>query len=154
MIADYMQIEKEIHQKRFRSEWEKLAANLIFTEGHVQAYLKQFLKEYDLTPQQFNILRILRGQMPIPISTQEIRNRMVDRMSDTSRLVERLYQKELVDRRECAADRRLVDVLITQKGLALLHLIDGRHDELMGIYHALSEQEARQLNELLDKLRG
>jgi DNA-binding MarR family transcriptional regulator len=112
------------------------------------------LDEYDLTPQQFNLLRILRGQYPKPASITLLKERMLDKMSDASRLVERLLAKGLVERKICPEDRRKVDVVITKKGLKLLEKIDKTDNEMDNYLKNLSEVEAKKLNELLDKLRG
>ncbi|MEO0897635.1 MAG: MarR family transcriptional regulator [Bacteroidota bacterium] len=115
---------------------------------------KDLFKPYGVTSQQFNVLRILRGSYPEPISTSDIRERMLDKMSDVSRIVDRLVKKNLVSRRTCKSDKRLVDVLITEKGLELLKDMD--NVQIMGdqAMSNLSTEEAETLNELLDKLRG
>jgi DNA-binding MarR family transcriptional regulator len=112
------------------------------------------LEEEDITPQQFNILRILRGSNPKPLSTLQIRERMLDKMSDTSRIVDRLIAKGLVRKNTCKADRRLVDVAITEKGLKMLERLDRKQDDMDGILSNLTEKEANQLSDLLDKIRG
>ncbi|MEH0154953.1 MarR family transcriptional regulator [Limibacter armeniacum] len=148
-----MEIAKEIKQKEFKDEWQKLSVNLTFTHGWAMGKLKDYFNQFDITLQQFNILRILKGQYPSPISTSIIRDRMIDKMSDTSRLVDRLSKKGLVERETCKTDRRLVDVIISQAGLDLLETVDKQYQALIGIYNNLSEEEAKQLNMLLDKLR-
>jgi DNA-binding MarR family transcriptional regulator len=107
----------------------------------------------DITPQQFNILRILRGSHPEPLSTLQIRERMLDKMSDTSRIVDRLIVKGLVKKGTCKEDRRLVDIIITDKGKKLLEKLDERQDEMDGIIGNLSKKEAAILSDLLDKIR-
>jgi DNA-binding MarR family transcriptional regulator len=148
-----MEIGSEIRQRKFRNEYHKATINLVFTANWLSERLKGFFEPYDLTPQQFNILRILRGS-GAPLSTLQIRERMVDRMSDTSRIVDRLLKKQLVEKKTSQADKRLVDVTISDKGLGLLTEIDGRQEALDGIIAVLSEEEAAALNKLLDKLRG
>jgi DNA-binding MarR family transcriptional regulator len=115
--------------------------------------IKEFLSEEDITHQQYNILRILRGSHPEPLSTLQIRERMLDRMSDTSRIVDRLVAKHLVKKTICPKDKRLVDVTITEKGQKLLKKLDGQKDYFVQIMGNLSEKESEQLNILLDKLR-
>ena len=90
-----MGIDKDIHQNKFRNERHKAMINLLFTYGWTIERLKQLVSEEGITHQQFNILRILRGNHPTPLSTLTIRERMIDKMSDTSRIVERLLKKEL-----------------------------------------------------------
>src|SRR6187399_562326 len=110
-----MSIDKEINQRRFLNEHQKSSINLIYTYNWVTERMKAIFDKYDITPQQFNILRILRGAGE-PLSTLQIRQRMLDRMSDTSRIVDRLVKKGLVKKSICKLDRRLVDVVITDKG--------------------------------------
>jgi DNA-binding MarR family transcriptional regulator len=149
-----MKLEDEIKQNSFRNEYHKLAVNLIFTHSWLMSKIYELLDEYDLTPQQFNLLRILRGQYPKPASITLLKERMLDKMSDASRLVERLLAKGLVERKICPEDRRKVDVVITKKGLKLLEKIDKTDNEMDNYLKNLSEVEAKKLNELLDKLRG
>jgi len=115
--------------------------------------MNKLFDEWDITAQQFNILRILRGAGQ-PLSTLQIRQRMLDRMSDTSRIVDRLVKKGLVKKSTCKLDRRLVDVIITDKGKKLLEKIDQYSDQMDAIMKNLTEQEAQTLNELLDKIRN
>ena len=147
-----MGIEKDISQSKFRSEYQKATINLIYTFNWMNERIKIMLDKYDITPQQFNILRILRGNDK-PLSTLQIRERMLDKMSDTSRIVDRLILKGLVKKVICKTDRRLVDVTITQKGKKILQKIDQQEDEMSKIVQALSEAEAKALNKLLDKVR-
>jgi DNA-binding MarR family transcriptional regulator len=128
--------------------------NVLYSYGWVLEQIKIFLAKEDITHQQFNILRILRGSYPQPLSTLQIRERMLDKMSDTSRIVDRLVAKELVQKTICPSDKRLVDVLITEKGQDLLKRIDAEGDHIEEIMGRLSEEEAQVLSDLLDKLRG
>jgi Transcriptional regulators len=149
-----MGIDKDIHQNKFRNERHKAMINLLFTYGWTVERLKLFVSDHGITHQQFNILRILRGNHPTPLSTLTIRERMIDKMSDTSRIVDRLLSKGLVKKVICKKDRRLVDITITDKGLKLLEKLDGRQDEMDGILSNLSEKEASSLSKLLDKIRS
>jgi MarR family transcriptional regulator, 2-MHQ and catechol-resistance regulon repressor len=149
-----MGIDKDIHQNKFRNERHKAMVNLLFTYGWAVEQLKQLVSEQGITHQQFNILRILRGNHPTPLSTLTIRERMIDKMSDTSRIVDRLLSKGLVKKVICKKDRRLVDVTITDKGLKLLERLDARQDDMDDILSNLSEKEALSLSKLLDKIRG
>jgi DNA-binding MarR family transcriptional regulator len=148
-----MALENEINQRKFRNEYQKSAINLIYTYNWVTEKITKLFDEWDITTQQFNILRILRGAGQ-PLSTLQIRQRMLDKMSDTSRIVDRLLKKGLVKKNICKMDRRLVDVTITDKGKKLLENIDQYSDQLDGIMMNLTEQDARTLNELLDKIRN
>jgi DNA-binding MarR family transcriptional regulator len=153
MLND-MKLEDEISQDKFRNEYHKAAVNIIFTYGWVHAYQEKIFKPNGITMQQFNILRILRGQHPKPANIKLIRERMLDRMSDCSRIVEKLRVKGLIKRTICPVDRRHVDVIITKKGLDLLAQLDPISEEVDKYFWNLNEEEASQLNDLLDKLRG
>lgn len=128
--------------------------NLLYTYGWIIEKIKTFLAEEDITHQQYNILRILRGSHPKPLSTLQIRERMLDKMSDTSRIVDRLVAKELAKKVTCSKDKRLVDVTITDKGQKLLKKLDAGSDHVTEIMETLSSTEAEQLNLLLNKLRN
>ncbi len=149
-----MGIEQDIQQARFRSEYQKASINLIYTFNWLTERSRALFATEDITPQQFNILRILRGSHPNPLSTLQIRDRMLDKMSDTSRIVDRLIVKGLVKKAVNKTDRRLVDVMITDKGKKLLERLDKRQDEMDGILSNLSKKEALLLSDLLDKVRG
>ena len=148
-----MGIEQDIHQAKFRNEYQKAYINLVYTHNWMTEKSKAIFASEDITSQQFNILRILRGSFPQPLSTLQIRDRMLDKMSDTSRIVDRLIAKGLVKKAVCKTDRRLVDVIITDKGKKLLERLDIRQDEMDGILSNLNKKEAAQLSELLDKIR-
>jgi MarR family 2-MHQ and catechol resistance regulon transcriptional repressor len=148
-----MSIDQDILQSKFRNEYQKAGVNLLYTYGWIMERTKELFASEDITPQQFNILRILRGSYPQPLSTLQIRERMIDKMSDTSRIVDRLITKGLVKKGTCKTDRRLVDVMITDKGKKMLERLDKRQDELDNIIDNLSEKEAAVLSELLDKIR-
>ena len=148
-----MGIEKDINQQHFQSEAQKAMINLMYTHSWVTERIKEILAEQSITMQQFNILRILRGSDPMPLSTLSIRERMLDKMSDTSRIVDRLLAKGLVDKKTCATDKRLVDVYITCEGKKLLEKLDNKSDVMNSITSKLSNSELEKLNELLDLLR-
>lgn len=147
-----MSIEKEIHMRKFRNEYQKAMVNLIYTSNWMNERVKTIFEQFDITGQQFNILRILRGAGE-PLSTLQIRQRMLDKMSDTSRIVDRLVIKELVKKVVCRTDKRMVDITITEKGLKLLEEMDIHQDAIDGVLHNLSESEAKTFNGLLDKIR-
>jgi len=148
-----MKIEQVIKQRRpFRNAWQKSIINLIYTSNWVTDRIKQLLKPYGITLQQYNVLRILRGAGE-PISTSVIRERLLDKMADTSRMVDRLYQKGLVDRRVCPNDKRLVDISLSDKGRELVEELEHINAKLDSITGNLSEEEAHLLSELLDKIR-
>ncbi len=147
-----MRIEKEIPQNYFRNQGHKALVNILFTSNWILERLKEFLQEEDITHQQYNILRILQSSGK-PLSTLQIREQMLDKMSDTSRIVERLLKKELVNKQVCATDKRLVDVTLTDKGLHLLSRLDSKTEQIDSIISTLSGDEVNTINLLLDKLR-
>jgi DNA-binding MarR family transcriptional regulator len=149
-----MRLEDEIHQKKFVDESSKLAVNLIFTYNWFNQRQSDFLKSFSITPQQFNVLRILRGMNGKPASVKLLRERMLDKMSDASRIVEKLRLKGMLERSVNTADRRACDVVITHKGLDLLSKIDIEIALFGEIFGSISEEEKQQLNLLLDRLRG
>lgn len=149
-----MGIEKDIHQEKFTSERQKAMLNIMFTYGWIMERIRDFLATEDITHQQYNILRILRGSHPQPLSTLRIRERMLDKMSDTSRIVDRLIVKGLVKKGTCVKDKRLVDVTITEKGQKLLKKLDAQAEQMESIMGSLSEKDAEMLSLLLDKLRA
>ena len=148
-----MSIDKDIHQGKFKNEYHKATVNILYTYGWLMEQIKQALADVDITPQQFNILRILRGSYPNPLSTLQIRERMLDKMSDTSRIVDRLILKGVVKKTISKTDRRLVDVIISLKGRRLLEKLDTRQDKIDGILGNISHEEASDLSKLLDKIR-
>ena len=149
-----MKLEEEIKQKTFRNEYQKSALNLVFTYGWLFNQQKGFFKKYGITAQQYNVLRILRGQHPNAISTSEIKARMLDKNSDSSRIVDRLAAKNLIHKKNCKHDKRLVDVSISEHGMKLLGEIEPYTLELDNTFSKLDLEEAKELNRILDKLRG
>lgn len=149
-----MLLEKEIGQKEFKNEYQRMIINIIYTSHWLQNIIAENLKEYDITPQQFNILRILRGQHPHPARMHLLQERMLDKMSNASRLVERLRKKGFVVRKICRNDRRAVDVKITEKGLDLLKNVDSFEKEWHNRFKEISKQDINKLNKILDNLRN
>ena len=148
-----MKLEDEIHQKKFSSEFQKLTINLIYTNNWVASKHAEYFKNSNITIQQYNVLRILRGQFPNPSSVKLIKERMLDKMSDASRIIDKLKVKKLVIRKECPNDRRSVDILITEKGLELLKSLDTVDEAPKELFKSLKITEVKTLNDLLDKLR-
>ena len=154
IFAVEMKIEDEIQQKEFKSEYQKAHINLLFTASWLSQHSLQVLKPFGLSWQQFNVLRILRGRHPEPATVKLLAERMIDKMSNASRLVEKLKQKGYVERCECPEDRRQVDIRITESGLQALELASRSADkELQSHMCHISEQEAFTLNHILDKIR-
>jgi DNA-binding MarR family transcriptional regulator len=149
-----MKLEDEIGQKEFKNNIQKMMINILYTSNWLQSIIAENLKEYDITPQQYNILRILRGQHPNPARMHLLQERMLDKMSNASRLVERLRKKGLVIRKICKNDRRAVDVLINKKGLALLNKIDLFEKEWHDRFKDLDNGDINNLNRILDNMRN
>lgn len=148
-----MRLEQEIQQRVFENPYHRAVVNIVFTNNWLMERQLEIVKPFGITMQQFNLLRILRGQYPEPATIKLIKERMLDKMSDASRIVEKLRIKDLVKREVCPDDRRNVDVCITDKGLNLLSKIDKHMPEIYNIMGNLNKNEITALNELLDKLR-
>ncbi|WP_310395117.1 MarR family transcriptional regulator [Hymenobacter sp.] len=149
-----MRIEDEIKQPIFRDDYQKAHINLVFTAGWLQLRQAVAFKPFGLTLPQFNILRILRGQHPLPATVALLIDRMLDKTSNASRIVDRLEEKQLVTRTVCPANRRAVDIRITSTGLDLLNRIEQAGVTQSSCITRLSEAETHQLNALLDKIRA
>lgn len=149
-----MKIEDEIQQKKFKDDYQKLVVNLLYTSNWMNAHFELLFKGSDITLQQYNVLRILRGQFPNPSSIKLIKERMLDRMSDASRIVDKLVAKKLVIRKQSDNDKRSVDVVISDTGLYLLQSLDVLDEKSKELLKSLSKAEITELNNLLDKLRG
>jgi DNA-binding MarR family transcriptional regulator len=149
-----MSLEEDIRQPKFGSEYAKAAINIMYTSSWVYNQNASRLKKHGITPEQYNVLRILRGSHPRPLMLADITGRMIDKSSNATRLVEKLRQKDLVKRELCENNRRQVDISITDKGLSLMKLIDTEENEWIDSLKHISKTEANELNRLLDKLRG
>lgn len=147
-----MKIEDEI-QSKFKSDYHKLIVNLHFTYIRLTEPLQNLLKEHNLTGTQYNVLRILRGQKQNPASIGLIKERMIERNSDVSRVIDRLLKKNLIERKENKLDRRQRDVIINQQGLELLEVIDKTDNEFGEAFQSISKDEVKLMNDLLDKIR-
>jgi uncharacterized lipoprotein YddW (UPF0748 family) len=149
-----MSLEKDINQQKFRNEKQKSIINIIYTYHWITERLRLLLEPEDLTMQQYNILRILRGSAPKPLSTLQIRERMLDKMSDTSRIVDRLILKGLVSKKVSKTDKRLVEVQISEKGKRLLAKLDQKNQQMDNIIGPISDKDMKALNKILDKMRS
>ena len=150
-----MKIEDEIKQVKFRDQYQKAAINIFFTASWMNSLNAEALKPFNISIQQFNILRILKGMNPEPVTVKLLTERMIDKMSNASRLVDKLHAKDLVERKSCPMDRRRVDIKITDLGLKTVgeasKALEERIDKKMTL---ISEKEAEILSELLDRIRG
>lgn len=149
-----MRLSDEIRQEKFNSEYHKLSINLYYTSSWLHAKQIKFFKKHGISPQQYNVLRILRGQFPNPATVNLLIERMLDKMSNASRLVDKLCEKNYVRRTVSIQDKRKADVVITNEGLEYLKMMDKEILKFESSLEALTEKEAMQLNTLLDKLRG
>ena len=149
-----MSLEQDIQQKAFRNEYQKAILNILYTQNYLVGRMTEVFKKYDITRQQYNVLRILRGQFPEPATINLIKERMLEKMSDTSRIVERLRLKGLIQREDGKSDKRAAEISITPPGLELLRSMQTDVDQLEQVLTALSLDEARELNSLLDKIRN
>lgn len=149
-----MKIDDEI-KGRFRNEYHRGIINLTYTLNQLNYQFLQFLKKHNVTQQQYNVLKVLRGfRSEAPVSIGFIKDRMLDKNSDVSRIVDKLYERGLVTRCEKSTDRRQKDVDISDKGLELLAAMDECEKKVDTLLSNLTEDEVKQLNTLLDKVRG
>ncbi len=149
-----MGISEDIKQSKFKSELNKAIINIIYTNNWLQQKQVQMFKPYGLTLPQYNILRILRGQHPKPATVNLLIERMLDKSSNASRIVDKLESKNLVARKQCSDDRRAVDVFITSEGLNTLDQIDAQLSEWEGSLKGLNEEDCKNLNDMLDRIRS
>ena len=149
-----MRIDEEIQSSKFEDNYHKAVINIAYTDGWLKGAFRCRFEKHNLTQQQFNILRILRGQYPKPATINMLKERMIDKMSDASRIVDRLVQKELVSRCTNNKDRRAVDIRISQTGMEILAKMDSEFKTIEILSKNLTAEEAGQLSDLLDKLRG
>jgi DNA-binding MarR family transcriptional regulator len=149
-----MGLEQDIKQKKFSSPYHKAMLNILYTSNWMEDQFKPIMKEFDVTTQQFNVLRILRGRHPEACTASDIKAVMIDKSPDLTRLLDRLIDKKLVTRNTCADNRRKLDILITEQGLDLLSTMDPvlkkQHEETS---KRISQKEASELSRILDKLR-
>ena len=149
-----MKIEDAIKQSHFADSYQKATVNLIYTGNWMRDKQASFFKEHDILPQHYNALRIIKGRSPKPISPGEIKEVMLDKGNDITRLIDKLVQKGLVKRALCEENRRKMDVTITNKGLLLIKELENPLIEFTNtIKERLTEKEAEQLSTLLDKMR-
>lgn len=149
-----MKLEDEIKQKKFANEYHKAHLNLMFTNSWMNAYHIKVFKPFGISTQQYNILRILKGQNGQSVPLKLLTDRMIDKMSNTSRLVDKLFQKKLVERTICNDNRRQVDITITPAGLKLVDEVTIELEKSYKGKQNITNEEAKELNRILDKLRG
>ncbi|WP_347160399.1 MarR family winged helix-turn-helix transcriptional regulator [Pontibacter chitinilyticus] len=148
-----MNLEKEIGISSFRNDWQKASVSILYTYGLLNNGYENFFKKHGLTSQQYNALRILYDQFPQPVSTSFLREKMLDKMSDASRLVNRLSIKRLVEVGQNTSDKRLVNILISEEGRKVFDSIDSDLFNLDRLLKGLTQEEAQQVVMLLEKVR-
>ncbi|HOO08467.1 MAG TPA: MarR family transcriptional regulator [Cyclobacteriaceae bacterium] len=149
-----MRLEEEIKQPRFGNEHHKAIVNILYTSSWLSNKNIAFLKGFNVSPEQFNVLRILRGSHPSPMRLTDIADRMIEKNSNCTRLVEKLRQKGMVERKLCESNRRQVDISITATGLKALAAIDREEGQWLSVQKSITKTEAAELNRILDKLRS
>lgn len=143
----------EIIQSKFANSRQKAIVNLRYTSNYFNLLQNNYMLKFDLSMPQFNILRILRGAKGV-ISVNAVKDRMIERSPNTTRLMDKLIDKKLIERVRCDEDRRVVYVSITKNGLDLLARIDSERKGFVDLSENLTEDEAEMLSALLDKMRG
>ncbi len=150
-----VRIEDEIKQPVFKNEHLKAHINVLFSAAWMNQITNQILKPYNLSWQQFNILRILKGQYPNPSTVKKLTERMIDKMSNASRLVDKLHKKDLIERMPYEKDRRKIHIYITELGLKTVNELSSKmEDQVTQRMKHISVEEARKLNHILDKMRN
>ena len=148
-----MKLHHSIKQTEFENPQTQAWVNLMFTYHHIMDRIRQVFKQFDITQQQYNVLRILRGKKNQAATCGEVKQVMLDKNPDLSRLSDRLLAKGLINREVNASNRREVELTITEKGLALIASIEAPLKEALRLENALTDEEAAQLSQLLDKMR-
>jgi DNA-binding MarR family transcriptional regulator len=147
-----MHIEEVIKQSKFNSEYQKAAINMMHTMNTLNSQKQVVFDQHGISEHQFNVMRILRGALPSTLGINEIRSRMVDKSSDTSRIIDRMVAKKLVERTRSEKDRRNVEVRISDTALAILKKIDKQEENIYGGLVHLNKKEIKELNRMLEKI--
>lgn len=154
LICFDLKIEDELKQGKFQSNLHKAIVNIMFTSGWVYNQFREIFKSYQLTHQQYNVLRILRGKYPQALNPSDIKAVMLDKNPDLTRLCDRLCEMGYIDREVDSANKRKMNIKINEKGLDILKEIDPKMEDFNNSRFNLTEEEAELLSELLDKVRG
>ncbi len=147
-------LRKEKKVLKVDNVFQETLVNIFFAYNWSSQKIKEAIAPYNITQQQYNVLRILKDQYPSPSTVNLIKAKIIDKMSDVSRIVDRLIQKELLEKRENNYDKRAVDIVISEKGLMLMKKMDKNIDFSKAFESCISEEEAITLNALLSKLKG
>jgi len=148
-----VKLEEAIKTDRFESETHKATLNIMYTAYWLKTHVSGVLKEYGITTEQFNVLRILKGKHPEQMCVKEIGSRMIEKSSNVPRIVDRLVEKKLVKRTASKEDKRETIISLTEKGLSLLLAISNLVERVTREISGIDESDAKKLNELLEKLR-
>ncbi len=155
LLSPRMKLEEELRTEKFKTEQQRAALSILFTANWIEEHTNECFKQFGISQEQYNVLRILKGQKDKPANLSTVQERMIHRMSNATRLVEKLKQKGYVNRVTCEDNRRKVEITITDQGLALLEQIDPKLAKTeVDIFHKLNEQEIREIGLLLDKVRS
>jgi len=147
-------LEEELKQRRYVNIHQKAHLNVLFSANWLITQTKEVLKPYDITHQQFNVLKILKGKYPNTCAVHDIKEVMIDRGPDLTRLLNRLIKKGYVTRNVCEENRRKLDIAITEEGIKLIKEIDPKLKKQFIDHPVISEEEANELNRILDKMRS
>lgn len=149
-----MKLEEAIKSNKFKNETQKAALNVLYTAWWLKTQMSKGLKDFGLTHEQYNVLRILKGKYPEQICVRDIACRMIEKNSNVPRIVDRLEIKKLVKRNSSQFDKRETVITLTQNGILLLEASTKAIDASMQTITTLSETDANHLNKLLEKLRS
>lgn len=150
-----MKLEEELKTEKFKTEQQRAALSVLFTANWIEERTNECFKQYGISQEQYNVLRILKGQKGKPANLSTVQERMIHRMSNATRLVEKLKQKGYVTRVTCEDNRRKVEIAITDSGLLLLDQIDPKLAQTeIDLFRKLNDQEIKEIGILLDKIRG
>jgi len=148
-----MKLELEIKTKEIKDNRLRAVLEILFTASYINNKHIKYLRPFNLSPPQYNILRILRGSYPNHLHIQSIKKRMLEKMPHTTRMIDKLFENGYIERERREDDRRKIYIIITKKGLEVMSHIDQIHPEFMQFTHNLSDKEANELANLLEKLR-
>ena len=148
-----VKLEQAIKSTKFKSEVQKAGLNILYTAWWLKTIMSKELKEYGLTHEQYNVLRILKGRFPDQMCVRDIACRMIERSSNVPRIIDRLEVKKLVKRSTSAEDKRETVITITQAGINILDMTTSRIDNLYAKTVSMDEDSAKSLNDLLEQLR-
>ena len=148
-----MGIDEDIKQMKWQSLQQKVNINIMFTANWIADKTRESLKPFSITHQQFNVLKILKGKHPAVCAAQDIKEVMLDKSPDLTRLLDRLIDKGLIKRSTCEDNRRKLDIAITREGLDLVNKIVPRLSRKHSGHRKITDKEANELNRILDKIR-